>query len=97
MNFCPSWALAKAKDTLCLASVRVEENNGHQLADRVAKDKTENDRNHQTVNDLDPLMAINAAKTAMQCDCTSGQTGDEGVAFAGGDPEIPGKYSPDHD
>ena len=51
----------------------------------------------QAVNDLEPRLAVDAAKAAVQRDRASGQTGDEGVAFAGGDAEIPGKYGPDHD
>ena len=44
----------------------MEEKYGHQLADRIAQDKTENDRNHQAVNDLEPRLAIDAATTATQ-------------------------------
>ena len=67
-----------------------------QLSGRPAEGKAKEGRQGETVQHLDPFSAVDAAETAVQRDGRAGQAGDQGVAFAGGNAEIPSGHGPQH-
>ena len=52
-------------DPFFFSPVSIEEDDCHQFAYCIAKNKAEHDRNQKTVDDLDPFMTVHAGKAAV--------------------------------
>ena len=85
------------KDPFRFPPVHIAEQGDHQPADDPAKGKAHNDRDHQAVNNFDPFRTVDALQAAVKSDGASSQSGDQRVALAGRNSEIPCRRRPYHD
>ena len=88
--------LTVPEDPFCFSPVNIEEDDRHQFAYRIAENKAEHDRDHETVDDLDPFVTVHAGKAAVHRNRRTGQACDQRMAFAGRYSEIPREHSPYH-
>ena len=88
--------LGSLKEAGSLFPVHSPTDQAGQLHREPAHGKAQKGGKHQAVNHLDPLHAVNAGKAVVDSDSAAGDTGDQSMAFAGGDTEPPGQGGPDH-
>ena len=92
---CGAKDLCVLKERVGTPTVEACANNGNHFCGCPANRKAKEQAHHQAIDDLDPFVHIDAAG-ASQGNGGSGETGDEAMAFAGGDAEDRGAHAIDH-
>ena len=82
------------EEALGLAAIDASEDRSDELDEDPSHRKSQHGREHQSIDDADPLTAVDAADPALQGNGCTGQTGDQCVAFAGGNAKIPSGRRP---
>ena len=77
------------KPLVCLYAVCITTQKRNDLGERPARKKAEQCRKHKAVNNLNPLVRINATKPTMNRQSSTGQAGNERMTFGGGNPKHP--------
>ena len=78
-------------------AIHVRANYGEQLADAPTEREAQSKAQEEAVDDLDPLLAVHAVKTALNGERGTGETGDEAMALARGDAEDRRPHAVDND